>query len=150
MTKHLNRYFAFVTVEAETLENAEQVLAERLGYDENYGFPYTLEYKGPQPVSENPDENTHTVETPKMSEPNGIVIDASVIRDVLAWTMDGLDEHDDQDNRLVRAHKHIASMSDDDLNHLISSTDNRFVWELYHDMCIGILEDVIDATVGPE
>lgn len=51
MTKPLNSYVASVTVEAETLENAEQVLAERLGYDEDYGFPYTLTYNGPQPMS---------------------------------------------------------------------------------------------------
>lgn len=57
MTKPLNSYVASVTIEAETLENAEQVLAERLGYDEDYGFPYTLTYKGPQSVDENPSEN---------------------------------------------------------------------------------------------
>lgn len=51
MTKPLNPYVASVTIEAETLENAERVLAERLGYDEDYGFPYTLTYKGPQPMS---------------------------------------------------------------------------------------------------
>lgn len=52
MTKPLNSYVASVTIEAETLENAEQVLAERLGYDEDYGFPYTLKYDDPQPMSE--------------------------------------------------------------------------------------------------
>ena len=31
MTKPLNSYVASVTIEAETLEDAEQVLAERLG-----------------------------------------------------------------------------------------------------------------------
>ena len=56
MNQPLNSYVASVTIEAETLENAEQVLAERLGYDEDYGFPYTLTYKGPQSVNENPSE----------------------------------------------------------------------------------------------
>lgn len=57
MNQPLNRYVASVTVEAETLENAEQVLAERLGYDEDYGFPYTLKYDDPQPIDKNTSEN---------------------------------------------------------------------------------------------
>jgi hypothetical protein len=59
MTKPLNRYVASVTIEAETLEDAEQVLAERLGYDEDYGFPYALTYNGPQPMNENPSETVN-------------------------------------------------------------------------------------------
>lgn len=57
MTKPLNPYVASVTIEAKTLEDAERVLAERLGYDENYGFPYTLKYDDPQPISKNPSED---------------------------------------------------------------------------------------------
>lgn len=57
MNQPLNSYVASVTVEAETLENAEQVLAERLGYDEDYGFLYTLKYDDPQPIGKNPSEN---------------------------------------------------------------------------------------------
>ena len=57
MTKPLNPYVASVTIEAETLEDAEQVLAERLGYDEDYGFPYTLKYDDPQLICKNPSEN---------------------------------------------------------------------------------------------
>lgn len=56
MTKPLNSYIASVTIEAETLENAEQVLAERLGYDEDYGFFYTLKYDDPQLIDKNPSE----------------------------------------------------------------------------------------------
>ena len=52
MNQPLNRYIASITIEAETLENAEQVLAERLGYDEDYGFLYTLKYNDPQLMSE--------------------------------------------------------------------------------------------------
>ena len=54
MNQPLNCYVASVTIEAETLENAEQVLAERLGYDEDYGFPYTLKYDDPQLIGKNP------------------------------------------------------------------------------------------------
>lgn len=57
MTKPLNSYVASVTIEAETLEDAEQVLAERLGYDEDYGFFYTLGYGDPQLIDKNPSEN---------------------------------------------------------------------------------------------
>lgn len=57
MTKPLNSYVASVTIEAETLEDAEQVLAERLGYDEDYGFFYTLGYGDPQPIDKNSSEN---------------------------------------------------------------------------------------------
>jgi len=56
MTKPLNSYVASVTIEAETLENAEQVLAERLGYDEDYGFLYTLKYDDPQLIGKNTSE----------------------------------------------------------------------------------------------
>ena len=38
------RYHAVVEVDCDTREQAEQVFAERLGYDEDYGFPYTLEW----------------------------------------------------------------------------------------------------------
>lgn len=61
MTKPLNPYVASVTIEAETLEDAERVLAERLGYDEDYGFPYTLKYDDPQPIGKNTSENEDTL-----------------------------------------------------------------------------------------
>lgn len=38
------RYHAIVEVETDNLEDAEQVFAERLGYDEDYGFPYSIEW----------------------------------------------------------------------------------------------------------
>lgn len=57
MNKPLNRYFAFVTIAADTARQAERVLAERLGYDEDYGFPYTVEYSDPQLMSEDLSEN---------------------------------------------------------------------------------------------
>lgn len=56
MNQPLNSYVASVTIEAETLEDAERVLAERLGYDEDYGFFYTLGYDDPQLIDKNPSE----------------------------------------------------------------------------------------------
>jgi hypothetical protein len=35
-------YHYNVTVQAETREQADQVMAERLGVDENYGFDYYI------------------------------------------------------------------------------------------------------------
>lgn len=57
MAKPLNSYVASVTIEAETLEDAERVLAERLGYDEDYGFFYTLGYGDPQLIDKNSSED---------------------------------------------------------------------------------------------
>lgn len=57
MTKPLNSYVASITIEAKTLEDAERVLAERLGYDEDYGFLYTLKYDDPQLIGKNPFED---------------------------------------------------------------------------------------------
>ena len=57
MNQPLNSYVTSVTIEAETLEDAERVLAERLGYDEDYGFPYTLGYGDPQLIGKNPSED---------------------------------------------------------------------------------------------
>ena len=34
-----------VEVDAETREEAERVMSERLGHDEDYGFDYTLGWK---------------------------------------------------------------------------------------------------------
>jgi hypothetical protein len=38
------RYHYTVSVETDTQEQANQVMAERLGYDEDYGFDYTITY----------------------------------------------------------------------------------------------------------
>lgn len=48
----MNHYFAFVTITADSARQAKRVLAERLGYDEDYGFPYTVEYSDPQLMGE--------------------------------------------------------------------------------------------------
>ena len=40
----MRRYHAVVEVQAETQEEADQVFIERLGFDEDYGFPYELEW----------------------------------------------------------------------------------------------------------
>lgn len=41
-----DRWFIYRTVVfCETEEQADQVMAERLGVDEDYGFDYTVEYE---------------------------------------------------------------------------------------------------------
>lgn len=39
----MTEYGFVVSVKTDTKEHAEQVIAERTGYDEDYGFPYTIE-----------------------------------------------------------------------------------------------------------
>jgi hypothetical protein len=38
------RYRFVIAVEAETLDQAKRVVAERLDHDEDYGFPYQIEW----------------------------------------------------------------------------------------------------------
>ena len=38
-------YFYIVTVTAETDEDADTVMAERIGYDEDYGFEYSIDWQ---------------------------------------------------------------------------------------------------------
>lgn len=38
------KFFYVVSVESETHEQADQVMSERLGPDEDYGFPYSLDW----------------------------------------------------------------------------------------------------------
>lgn len=49
------KFQVMVTVDCETLEQAQQVAAERLSHDEDYGFEYRLDYgtveeASPQPL----------------------------------------------------------------------------------------------------
>lgn len=41
----LNEYIYIVTVTAETQEHANQVMAERIEPDEDYGFDYIIEWR---------------------------------------------------------------------------------------------------------
>jgi hypothetical protein len=38
------KFVAKVVIECKTKEEAEQVIAERLAFDEDYGFDYTLDW----------------------------------------------------------------------------------------------------------
>lgn len=133
-TKNMNRYTAIVTIETEDIDNAEKVLNERIHYDEDYGFPYKIDYNELQP------------ETTAL----GIVIDASVIRDQLDSLMPILDDDDPEDKRILDANDRIKSMSDSNLNTIISSTDDKYTWELFDDMRDHILNSVIDAVLGTD
>lgn len=46
----MNKFDIPVTVYCETLEEAIIVAAERISFDEDYGFKYTIEYKTPVKV----------------------------------------------------------------------------------------------------
>lgn len=130
-TENMNRYTAIVTIATEDIDNAEQVLNERIYYDEDYGFPYQVNYSELQP-----EESTR-----------GIVIDASVIRERLDSRMEGIRDDNPNDKRIINAEDRIASMNDGDLNALISSIDNERVWELFDEMCDLILGFVVDETI---
>lgn len=123
-------YTAIVTIAADTLDNAEQVLNERIYYDEDYGFPYEVTYSELQP-----EKSTR-----------GIIIDASVIRDKLDSFMEmhSIDGNDPFDKPMVDAYNRIKSMNKGDLNTLISSIDDKYVWELFNDLC----DQVIDSVIG--
>lgn len=126
------RYTAIVTIDTDSIDNAEKVLNERIHYDENYGFPYEINYDELQP-----EESTR-----------GIIIDASVIRDQFDSLMEYLDDNDPDDKRILDAYDHIKTMNDSDLNALISSSDNKYTWELFNDMRDQIFDSVINAVLG--
>lgn len=130
-TENMNRYTAIVTIATEDIDNAEQVLNERIYYDEDYGFPYEVNYSELQP-----DESTR-----------GIIIDASVIRERLDSHMEGVRDNNPNDKRIIDSYDRITSMNDGDPNALISSIDDERVWELFDKMCDLILGFVVDETI---
>lgn len=129
--KTMPRYTAIVTIATDNIDNAEQVLNERIHYDEDYGFPYEINYDELQP-----EESTR-----------GIIIDASVIRDQFDSLMEYLDDNDPDDKRILDAYDRIKTMNDSDLNALISSSDNKYTWKLFNDMRDQIFDSVVDATL---
>ena len=131
--KTMPSYTAIVAIAADTLDNAEQVLNERIYYDEDYGFPYEVTYSELQP-----EKSTR-----------GIIIDASVIRDKLDsfMKMHSIDGNDPFDKPMVDAYNRIKSMNKGDLNALISSIDDKYVWELFNDLCDQVIDSVIDTVM---
>lgn len=49
----MKHFHYIVTVACETAEEAEQVMGERLSYDEDYGFDYSVGYKAADRLKEN-------------------------------------------------------------------------------------------------
>lgn len=133
-TENMNRYTAIVTIATDSIDNAERVLNERIHYNEDYGFPYEINYDELQP-----EKSTR-----------GIIIDASVIRYKFDSLMYMLDENDPDDKRVLDAADRIKSMSDSDLNALISSTDNRRTWQLFDELHDHIFDSVIDAALDAD
>lgn len=128
------RYTAIVTVVTEDMDDAAQVLAERLSYDEDYGFPYKLGYDDLQP-----EESTR-----------GIIIDAPFIRDKLELIMGVIDKSNPDNQRIIDARDKMRSMSDGNLNNLISSINDDHTWELFQEVCNRILNSVIDKVNSSE
>lgn len=53
----MNKFKATVVIECETQEQADEVLAERFGFDEDYGFEYIIDWWKTEPVEEGGREN---------------------------------------------------------------------------------------------
>jgi hypothetical protein len=50
----VSTYTFTVTVKTDTLANARRVMAERLGFDEDYGFDYEVDWTGPDEPTDPP------------------------------------------------------------------------------------------------
>ncbi len=131
--KEMHRYNNIVTVITDNIDHAEQVLSERLSYDEDYGFWYQIDYDA---YDLQPEEDTR-----------GIIIDASVIREKFKTLINTLSDSDPDNDRIFDAYERIKNRNDSGkLNALISSTDDKRVWELFNEMCDRILDWIIDES----
>lgn len=124
----MENYTAIVTVTTDSIDHAEEVFRERIGYDEDLGFDYTIGCDDPQPE--------------KFTR--GIIIDASVIREKLGYLVDVLDNDEPNDTRILNAYERIKSMDDGHLNALISSINDERAWELFNEVCDRVLDWIID------
>lgn len=131
--KPMHRYNTMITVITDDIDNAERVLAERLNYSEDYGFWYEIDYDA---YDLQPEEDTR-----------GIIIDASVIREKFKTLVNTLSDSDPDNDRIFDAYERIKNRNDSGkLNALISSTDDKRVWELFNEMCDRILDWIIDES----
>lgn len=124
----MENYTAIVTVTTDSIDHAEEVFRERIGYDEDLGFDYTIGCDDPQPEK-------YT---------RGIIIDASVIREKLEYLMGVLDDDEPDGKHILNAHERIKSMDDGHLNALISSINDERAWELFNEVCDRVLDWIID------
>lgn len=132
--KEMHRYNTIVTVTTDDIDNAERVLSERLTYDEDYGFWYQIDYDA---YDLQPEEDTR-----------GIIIDASVIREKFKTLINTLSDSDPDNDHIFDAYERIKGVNDSGkLNALISSTDDKEVWELFNDLCDMIVDSVIGAVI---
>ena len=134
--KTMPRYNAIVTVATDTIDNAEIVLNERIHYDEDYGFPYEINY------------DVYDLQPEKYTR--GIIIDASVIREKLGFLITTLDTSDPDNKRVLDARDKIKSMDDGNLNALISSINDERAWELFNEVCDRVLDWIIDDVNSSE
>jgi hypothetical protein len=52
----VNTYSYIITIETDTEEHALRVLAKRIGFDEDYGFDYSLDATGDRLPEPSPDQ----------------------------------------------------------------------------------------------
>ena len=130
----INNYRTIVTVTTDSIDHAKEVFRERIGYDEDLGFDYTISC----------DDSKLEKYTP------GITIDAPFIRDKLELIMGVIDKSNPDNQRIIDARDKMRSMSDGNLNNLISSINDDHTWELFQEVCNRTLNSVIDKVNSSE
>lgn len=126
----MKNYKATVIVTTDSIDHAKEVFRERIGYDEDLGFDYTISC----------DDSRIEKYTP------GITIDAPLIRDKLELIMGVIDKSNPKNQRLIDARDKMRSMDDGDLNNLITSMDDDRTFRLFQEVCDRILDSVIDKV----
>ena len=64
--------------------------------------------------------------------------------------MHSIDGNDPFDKPMVDAYNRIKSMNKGDLNALISSTDDKEVWELFNELCDKVLDYVVSMVINTD
>lgn len=122
-----NSHTFTVTISGCTPEQAAQVIAERIGHDEDYGFPYTIRYEEAQ---------TSTASN------YAITLDAESVK---AEMQDRFDNSGDPE------------LTEDDLNTVLAASDerisqliNNFVddsfWSEYDDVRSRVISQLLDEA----
>lgn len=112
-----------VTISGCTPEQAAQVIAERIGHDEDYGFPYTIRYEEKAPV------------TPGYA----ITLDAESVK---AEMQDRFDNSGDPDLTQDDVDTVLAA-SDERISQLINNFVDDSFWSEYDDVRSRVISQLL-------
>lgn len=119
-----NSHTFTVTISGCTPEQAAQVIAERIGHDEDYGFPYTIRYEEAQ---------TSTASN------YAITLDAESIK---AEMQDRFDNSGDPE--LTEDHlKTVLEASDERISQLINNFVDDSFWSEYDDVRSRVISQLL-------